>query len=119
VTAVESALLDLMGHFLNVPVAALLGDGVQRDSVAMLGYLFYIGDRRKTTLDYRVEPDAADAWLRLRNEEALTPEAVVRLAEAAHARYGFNDFKLKGGVLAGEAEMERSSRCTSASRAPA
>src|SRR6185436_1032723 len=27
-------------------------------------------------------------------------------AEAAHARYGFNDFKLKGGVLRGEAEME-------------
>ena len=36
----------------------------------------------------------------LRDEEALTPEAVVRLAEAAHAHYGFNDFKLKGGVLA-------------------
>jgi glucarate dehydratase len=31
---------------------------------------------------------------------------VLRLAEAAQARYGFDDFKLKGGVLAGEAEME-------------
>jgi glucarate dehydratase len=30
----------------------------------------------------------------------------VRLAEAARARYGFEDFKLKGGVLAGEAEVE-------------
>jgi glucarate dehydratase len=30
----------------------------------------------------------------------------VRLAEAAEARYGFRDFKLKGGVLAGESEME-------------
>jgi len=30
----------------------------------------------------------------------------VRQAEAAHARYGFNDFKLKGGVLAGEQEVE-------------
>ncbi len=28
----------------------------------------------------------------------MTPEAVVRLAEAAQARYGFNDFKLKGGA---------------------
>jgi glucarate dehydratase len=44
--------------------------------------------------------------LRLRHEEALTTEAVVRLAEAAHARYGFRDFKLKGGVLAGAYEME-------------
>ena len=72
----------------------------------VLGYLFYIGDRRKTNLPYRSAPDATDDWLRLRDEEALTPRAVVRLAEAAHARYGFNDFKLKGGVLRGAQEME-------------
>jgi glucarate dehydratase len=36
----------------------------------------------------------------------MTPEAVVRLAEAAHARYGFVDFKLKGGVFQGEREMD-------------
>ena len=106
VTAIESALLDLAGRFLGVPVAALLGEGMQRDSVSVLGYLFFIGDRRKTTLEYRAEPAADNAWFRLRNEEALTPEAVVRLAEATYERYGFNDFKLKGGVLAGDAEME-------------
>ena len=106
VTAVESALLDLLGQFLDVPVAALLGAGQQRDAVQMLGYLFYIGDRRKTSLEYRARSDEGDAWLSLRDEAALTPEAVVRLAEAAQARYGFDDFKLKGGVLNGEAEME-------------
>ena len=106
VTAVESALLDLLGQFMNVPVAALLGDGMQREAVEILGYLFYIGDRRKTDLDYRSELDATDAWFRLRNEEALSAESIVRLAEAAHQRYGFNDFKLKGGVLAGEEEMQ-------------
>ncbi|TFW05068.1 glucarate dehydratase [Oxalobacteraceae bacterium OM1] len=106
VTAVESALLDLLGQFMNVPVAALLGNGVQRDEVEMLGYLFYVGDRNKTDLAYRAEPDAGNAWFRVRNEEALTPEAVVRLAEAAQERYGFNDFKLKGGVLSGAAEMD-------------
>jgi len=106
VTAVESALLDLLGQHLNVPVAALLGEGQQRDRVQMLGYLFYIADRRKTDLAYRSEPDATDDWLRLRHEEAMTPEAVVRLAEAAQARYGFQDFKLKGGVLRGEEEVE-------------
>jgi glucarate dehydratase len=105
-TAVESALLDLLGQFMNVPVAALLGEGMQRDAVEILGYLFYIGDRRKTTLPYRSEPDAGNEWFRLRNEEALTSEAIVRLAEATHERYGFNDFKLKGGVLAGGEEME-------------
>jgi glucarate dehydratase len=106
VTAVESALLDLLGQFMGVPVAALLGEGMQRDSVEMLGYLFYIGDRNKTNLQYREETGADDAWLRLRNEAATDTDAVVRLAEAARARYGFNDFKLKGGVFAADAEME-------------
>ena len=105
VTAVESALLDLLGQFLGVPVAALLGDGQQRDSVAMLGYLFYVGDRQKTDLPYRSEP-GGDDWQRLRHEAAMDPQAIVRLAEAAHARYGFKDFKLKGGVLRGEEEIE-------------
>ncbi|MDR6775431.1 glucarate dehydratase [Azospirillum sp. BE72] len=106
VTALEAALLDLLGQFLEVPVAALLGEGQQRDAVEMLGYLFYVGDRTRTDLPYRSEPDAKNDWFRLRHEEALTAEAVVRLAEAAHDRYGFNDFKLKGGVLAGEEEIE-------------
>ena len=105
VTAVESALLDLLGQFLNVPVAALLGEGMQRKAVEMLGYLFYIGNPDKTSLPYRREPKADNAWHRLRNEEALNAKAIVRLAEATHERYGFNDFKLKGGVLAGEEEM--------------
>jgi glucarate dehydratase len=106
VTAVESALLDLLGQFMGVPVAALLGEGVQRNAVEMLGYLFYVGNRTKTDLAYRAEPDADDDWLRLRNEEALTPDAVVRLCEAARARYGFNDFKLKGGVFSADEEMD-------------
>ncbi|MEX3947226.1 glucarate dehydratase [Paraburkholderia sp. EG287B] len=106
VTALEAALLDLLGQHLNVPVAALLGEGQQRSEVEMLGYLFLIGDRNKTDLAYASGADGRDDWERLRTEEAMTPEAVVRLAEAAQARYGFNDFKLKGGVLAGDAEME-------------
>ncbi len=106
VTAIEAALLDLLGQFLEVPVAALLGDGQQRTSVETLGYLFYVGDRTKTTLPYNAAPHAADDWLRLRREEAMTPAAVVRLAEAAQARYGFRHFKLKGGVRSGAEEME-------------
>ena len=106
VTAVESALLDLLGQFLGVPVAALLGEGQQRDSVAMLGYLFYVADRQQTGLPYQTQADAEDDWLRLRHEPALDAKAVVRLAEAAYQRYGFKDFKLKGGVLRGEEEIE-------------
>jgi glucarate dehydratase len=105
VTAIESALLDLLGQHLGVPVAALLGEGQQRDAVEMLGYLFYVGDRTKTDLPYNSEPDADNNWSRVRHEVALTPETIVRQAEAAHERYGFNDFKLKGGVLRGEEEI--------------
>lgn len=106
VTALEAALLDLLGKFLHVPAAALLGEGQQRREVDVLGYLFYIGDRGQTDLKYKEEPDATSDWFRLRNEEALTPEAIVRLAEATYEKYGFRDFKLKGGVLAGEEEIQ-------------
>jgi glucarate dehydratase len=106
VTGLEAALLDLLGQHLDVPVAALLGEGQQRDEVKMLGYLFYVGDRNETDLAYRSEPDADNDWFRVRHEKAMTADAVVRLAEAAHARYGFKDFKLKGGVLSGDAEIE-------------
>ena len=106
VAALECALLDLFGQFLGVPMAELLGDGQQRDRVEMLGYLFYVGDRTRTPLGYRAPPASGDDWLRLRDEKALDPEAIVRLAEAAEARYGFRDFKLKGGVFAGTDEAE-------------
>jgi glucarate dehydratase len=105
VTAVESAMLDLLGQHLGVPVAALLGEGQQRAAVKMLGYLFFVGDRAKTDLPYADGMDATDDWTRLRHEEALTPDTIRRLAEAAYERYGFKDFKLKGGVLAGEEEI--------------
>ena len=106
VTALESAVLDLLGQHLGKPVAALLGTGQQRSEVEMLGYLFFIGDRHRTTLGYRDEADSPHAWHRLRNEEAVTPESIVRQAEAAHDRYGFQDFKLKGGVFRAADEIE-------------
>jgi glucarate dehydratase len=106
VTALESALLDLLGQHLGVPVAELLGEGRQRDSVPVLGYLFYVGDTTRTKLSYVREQHPADDWARLRRSPALTPSEIVALAEAAQARYGFSDFKLKGGVFAGEVEVE-------------
>lgn len=107
IAALECALLDLFGQFLDLPMAELLGDGMQRNAVQMLGYLFFVGDRTQTPLSYRSQSvPAGDDWLRLRDEKALDPAAIVRLAEAAEARYGFSDFKLKGGVLRGEEEAE-------------
>ena len=106
VTAYEAPLLDLLGKFLNVPAAALMGDGIQRDKVRFLSYLFYVGDRKKTDLPYEEEPDSDCDWYRLRHEEALTPEKIVALAKATHEKYGFEDFKLKGGVLPPKEELK-------------
>ena len=58
VAAIKSALLDLLGQHLDVPVAAWLGEGQQRDSVQMPGYLFYLGDNGKTDPPYRSDPAA-------------------------------------------------------------
>jgi glucarate dehydratase len=106
VTAVESALLDLLGQHLSFPVAALLGEGQQRKSVETLGYLFFVGDRGKTNLPYVEGETGKPAWFNLRHQQAMTPDAIVRLAEATQDHYGFADFKLKGGVLRGEEEIE-------------
>lgn len=106
VTALESALLDLHGQRLGVPVAELLGEGQQRDSVPMLGYLFYVGDAAATDLPYLVDENPANEWAAIRGKAALTPEAIVAQAKAAAGRYGFKDFKVKGGVFEGRAEVQ-------------
>ena len=106
VAALECAFLDLIGQFLGVPMAELLGEGLVRPCVEMLGYLFYVGDSELTPLDYRTAPAKSDDWIRLRDQPALDANAIVRLAEAAADRYGFRDFKLKGGVLQAAKEGE-------------
>ncbi|MDH6364105.1 glucarate dehydratase [Enterococcus sp. PF1-24] len=105
-TAVECALLDLVGKFVNLPLASLLGDGIQREEVEFLGYLFYISDAEKTDLPYLKNDDLTDDWGKIRRNPTLTPEAIVAQAQAAKKRYGFKNLKLKGGVLTGKEEME-------------
>ena len=105
-TAMESAMLDLTGKYYGLPVASLLGEGRQRDRVPYLGYLFFVGDSKKTGLDYRRPAPEAQGWDEIRHLEALNPESIVRQARAAMERFGFKDLKLKGGVLPGPAEVE-------------
>jgi len=105
-TAVEAPLLDLLGKHFEVPVAALMGDGQVREKVEVLGYLFYVGNKNQTDLPYIENDDTSDDWDRLRREEAVTPDSIVQLAKAAYDRYGFKDFKLKGGVFDGKEEIE-------------
>lgn len=105
--AIECALLDLLGQYLGLPMCELLGDGKQREEVETLGYLFYVSDKAKASrLDYLDEHDSSDAWFRLRREEMLNPERIVEQACVLQEKYGFRNFKLKGGVLKGEQEMD-------------
>ena len=107
--AIECAMLDLLGQHLGVPMCQLLGEGRQRGEVEVLGYLFYVSDKGKVPageMQYLDESGSPDPWFRLRREEILTPERIVEEAEALHEKYGFRNFKLKGGVLAGAEEME-------------
>ena len=105
ITAVEAALLDLLGQHLGVPLCELLGDGQQRSHVPMLAYLFYVGDRRRTDLPYDDGAGRA-GWYAARDQEAVTPESIADLASHAVERYGFKDFKLKGGVMRPEEEIQ-------------
>lgn len=105
-TAVESAFLDLQGKVLGVPVAALLGDGIQRKKVEVLGYLFFVGDDKKTTLNYPQPSKEGTYWERIRRMEALNAKGIVEQAKAAKEQFGFSTFKLKGGVLDGQEECD-------------
>lgn len=105
-TAVESALLDLLGQFMNLPVAALLGNGMQRKAVTLLGYLFYIADKNKSDQPYLDEDNSSNPWFKRRRQEALSVDGIIELAQAAKEHYGFKDFKLKGGVFEGEKEID-------------
>ena len=85
--AVECAMLDLLGKFLNKPIAALLGDGgIQRREVPFLGYLFYIADPNKIDMPYLIEENPKDEWEKIRRKETLTPEGIVAQAKALYKR---------------------------------
>lgn len=106
--AIECALLDLLGKHLGLPMCDLLGDGRQRDRIETLGYLFYVSKKEKALpdLNYLDESGSSDPWFKLRRQKMLTPKRIVEQAQVLHEKYGFRNFKLKGGVFKGSKEME-------------
>ena len=88
----EVAALDIQGQQYGVPVSTLLG-GLARGEVSFTGYLFYKGAGHPGA-----EPDR---W-----GEALDAAGILAQAETMVEEYGFTALKLKGGVLAPEAEAE-------------
>ena len=107
--AIECAMLDLLGQHLGVPMAELLGEGVQRESVEVLGYMFFVSDKSKCAsgdMQYIDESSSTDKWFKMRREEILTPARIAEQAQCLNEKYGFKNFKLKGGVLDGKVEMD-------------
>ena len=92
-SAFEVACMDLQGKALGRPVSDLLG-GAVRDHVRFGGYLFY-------KFAKPADQVGEDMF-----GEVLSPETLVAQAQAMHAAHGFRSFKLKGGVLPPEEELE-------------
>ena len=86
-SALEEALLDILGKATNQPVANLLG-GIIRKKVPWAAYLFY-------------KEKGDDEW-----GEVLSPETMVELAQKWVDRWGFKCIKVKGGVLPPDEEVE-------------
>ena len=103
--AIECALLDLLGQYLDLPMCELLGDGKQRDQVETLGYLFYVSDKNKAKeLNYLDESDSSDPWFKLRRQEMLTPERIVEQAQVLHEKYGFRNFPISAANFPSNSE---------------
>lgn len=104
--AVESALLDIIGKNLDLPVCSLLGEGKQRNEIPVLGYMFFVSDKHKTDLPYIDESTSEDSWFKLRRQKMLDYTGILEQTRVLSNKYGFKYFKLKGGVLKGKEEME-------------
>lgn len=92
-SAYEIALLDIRGKELDRPLYDLLG-GAVRKRIPFGGYLFYKFEKQDLTFG----PDIMG--------EVMTPDTLVAQAQEFYAQYGFKSWKLKGGVLEPELEVE-------------
>jgi len=92
-SAFEIPLLDIRGKEVGRPLYDLLG-GAVRKTIPFGGYLFF----KYAKQDLTFGPDIMG--------EVMTPDALVDQAKQFSADYGFKSWKVKGGVLPPEAEVE-------------
>lgn len=92
-SAFEIALLDIVGQHEGRPLHDLLG-GAVRKTIPFGGYLFYKFAKQDLTFG----PDIMG--------EVMTPDALVAQAREFSCEYGFQSWKLKGGVLEPDLEVE-------------
>ncbi len=94
--AIETAVLDLNGKSLGVPVCDLIGGRV-RDTVEFSAYPFYKHAGGGGEGDDLREDEYG---------EALSPEQLVEQVMQMVSKYGFKDIKFKAGVMDPEIEIE-------------
>ncbi len=94
--AIEVACLDAIGHAVSKPLCDLVG-GRARDAAPFSAYLFY-----KHAGGGGTGADARDD----KYGECLSPETIVEQCRRFIAEYGFEEIKLKGGVLDPDIEIE-------------
>jgi glucarate dehydratase len=92
-SAFEIACLDIRGKEVGRPLYDLLG-GAVRKTIPFGGYLFY----KFAMQDLTFGPDIMD--------EVMTPDALVDQAKTFSREYGFKSWKVKGGVLDPDLEVE-------------
>jgi len=95
-SVLEIACLDLIGKSIGKPVCDLLGARA-RGEVAFSAYAFY-----KHAGGGGENGDQRDDFY----GEALTPEAIVKQVQQMTREYGFDEIKLKAGVLDPKIEIE-------------
>ncbi len=94
--ALEIACLDIIGKAVGRPVCDVIGGRV-RDAVSFSAYLFYKHGGGGGVGDDKREDEYG---------EVLDARATVREAKQMIAKYGFQEIKLKGGVLPPDEEVE-------------
>jgi glucarate dehydratase len=105
---IELACLDAVGRATETRLCELLG-GPLREEIEFAAYLFYryAADQPKLLADPRMVDGrgrgdrALDDW-----GEVRTPRAMIDMAARFRDKWGFRVFKLKGGVLSPETELE-------------
>ncbi len=102
--AIEVAAYDLIGKKHNKKVCELLG-GQKRPNVPFAGYLFFKYEGAGGDLGFKTNPNST-GWALERQQEVLTPEAIVRQAKCMVETFGFKALKLKGGILEPRLEVD-------------
>jgi len=103
-SAINVALLDIVGKAIERPVCDLLGGRV-RERADFSAYLFYKYEGAGGPWDFGHNPEA-HGWHKEKEAAALDPEGVVAQAKAMCKEFGFKSIKLKGGVFEPQVEVD-------------